>query len=144
MKILSVLLALALATSLAAADRPNIVFASADDWGWPHASIYGNDDVCQTPTFDRVARNGVLFHHAYVSSPSCTPSRNAILTGQETNVTLEPGDIVWVPKKPMRLATSTLDLIFRTAVITIAANEGATITSGESGALDIPLSSPSP
>jgi arylsulfatase A-like enzyme len=62
--------------------RPNIVFAIADDWGWPHASIYGNDDVCQTPTFDGVARDGILFHHAYISSPSCTPSRNAILTGQ--------------------------------------------------------------
>ena len=45
-------------------------------------SIYGNDEVCKTPTFDRIAKNGILFHHAYVSSPSCTPSRNAILTGQ--------------------------------------------------------------
>lgn len=68
---------------IAAADeRPNIVFAIADDWGWPHASIYGNDEVCQTPNFDKIARNGLLFHHAYISSPSCTPSRNAILTGQ--------------------------------------------------------------
>jgi arylsulfatase A-like enzyme len=71
-----------LATALQAAERPNIVFAIADDWGWPHASIYGNDEVCQTPTFDRIAKNGILFHHAYISSPSCTPSRNAILTGQ--------------------------------------------------------------
>ena len=62
--------------------RPNIVFAIADDWGWPHASIYENDDVCQTPAFDQIARRGLLFNHAYVSSPSCTPSRNAILTGQ--------------------------------------------------------------
>ena len=64
-----------LAPLLHAADRPNIVFAIADDWGWPHASIYGNDDVCQTPTFDRIAKNGILFNHAYISSPSCTPSR---------------------------------------------------------------------
>ena len=71
-----------LGTVLHAAERPNIVFAIADDWGWPHASIYQNDDVCQTPTFDRIAKNGILFHHAYISSPSCTPSRNAILTGQ--------------------------------------------------------------
>jgi arylsulfatase A-like enzyme/phosphodiesterase/alkaline phosphatase D-like protein len=40
------------------------------------------DPVVATPAFDRVAREGVLFEHAYVSSPSCTPSRNAILTGQ--------------------------------------------------------------
>lgn len=63
-------------------DRPNILFALADDWGWPHAGVYG-DNVVKTPTFDRLAREGVLFEHAFVSSPSCTPSRNAILTGQQ-------------------------------------------------------------
>ncbi len=62
-------------------DRPNILFAIADDWGWPHASAYG-DPVVKTPTFDRVAREGVLFENAFVSAPSCTPSRNTILTGQ--------------------------------------------------------------
>ena len=61
--------------------RPNILFAIADDWGWPHASAYG-DPVVKTPTFDRLAREGALFRHAYISSPSCTPSRGAILTGQ--------------------------------------------------------------
>ena len=61
--------------------QPNILFCIADDWGWPHASAYG-DPVVATPAFDRVAREGVLFEHCYVSSPSCTPSRNAILTGQ--------------------------------------------------------------
>lgn len=69
------------ACSLHAAERPNILFAIADDWGWPHASSYG-DPVVETPTFDRLAKEGALFHHAYVSSPSCTPSRGAILTGQ--------------------------------------------------------------
>jgi arylsulfatase A-like enzyme len=61
--------------------RPNILFAIGDDWGWPHAGAYG-DSVVRTPTFDRLAREGVLFDHAYVASPSCTPSRAAILTGQ--------------------------------------------------------------
>jgi arylsulfatase A-like enzyme len=74
---------LALATPTAADDgeRPNILFAIADDWGWPHAGAYG-DPVVQTPAFDRLAREGVRFEHAYVSSPSCTPSRAAILAGQ--------------------------------------------------------------
>ncbi len=61
--------------------RPNIVFAIADDWGWPHASAYG-DPAIKTPNFDAVASEGVLWEHAYVSSPSCTPSRGAIITGQ--------------------------------------------------------------
>ena len=64
-----------------ALERPNILFCIADDWGWPHAGVYG-DSVVQTPTFDRLAQEGLLFDQAYVSSPSCTPSRSAILTGQ--------------------------------------------------------------
>ena len=69
------------ACSLHSAERPNILFAIADAWGWPHAGSYG-DPVVKTPTFDRLAKEGALFRHAYVSSPSCTPSRGAILTGQ--------------------------------------------------------------
>ncbi|MBN1442984.1 MAG: sulfatase [Planctomycetes bacterium] len=61
--------------------RPNLLLAIADDWGWPHAGAY-SDPVVQTPAFDRLAREGALFRHAYVSSPSCTPSRGALLTGQ--------------------------------------------------------------
>lgn len=60
---------------------PNIVFCLADDWGWPHAGAYG-DTAVMTPAFDRLASEGVLFNHAYVSSPSCTPSRNAFITGK--------------------------------------------------------------
>ena len=67
--------------SSAYAKQPNILFCIADDWGWPHAGAYG-DPVVKTPTFDRVASEGVMFDYAYVSSPSCTPSRNALLTGQ--------------------------------------------------------------
>ena len=62
-------------------DAPNILFIIADDWSYPHAGVYG-DTVVQTPNFDRIAREGILFDHAYVSSPSCTPSRAAVLTGQ--------------------------------------------------------------
>ncbi|MHC4250339.1 MAG: sulfatase-like hydrolase/transferase [Planctomycetota bacterium] len=60
---------------------PNILFCLSDDQSWPHAGAYG-DKVVKTPTFDRVARDGVLFNYAYCASPSCTPSRSAILTGQ--------------------------------------------------------------
>ena len=61
-------------------DRPNILFAFADDWG-AHAGVYGTEGI-QTPTFDRVAEEGVLFERAFVAAPSCTPSRGAVLTGQ--------------------------------------------------------------
>lgn len=64
------------------AKRPNILFALADDWGWPHAGVCG-DTVVETPTFDRLAKEGVLFEYAHISSPSCTPCRNSLLTGQQ-------------------------------------------------------------
>lgn len=61
--------------------RPNILFLLADDWAWPHASCLGTPGI-RTPTFDRLAREGVLFRNAHVAAPSCSPSRAAILTGQ--------------------------------------------------------------
>jgi N-sulfoglucosamine sulfohydrolase len=73
--------------------RPNILFCLADDWSWPHASIAG-DRVVKTPTFDRVAMEGVLFKNAFVSAPSCTPSRGAIVTGQ-WHWRLEEGGNLW-------------------------------------------------
>ncbi len=68
--------------------RPNILFLFADDWGryaGAYAKIDGpgtiNDSV-RTPSFDRIAREGVLFRSAFVSAPSCTPCRSALLSGQ--------------------------------------------------------------
>jgi N-sulfoglucosamine sulfohydrolase len=72
---------------------PNILFCIADDWSWPHASIAG-DKVVKTPTFDRIAREGVLFQNAFVTAPSCTPSRGSIVTGQ-WHWRLEKGGNLW-------------------------------------------------
>jgi len=75
------------------ASKPNILFCLADDWGWPHAGAYG-DQVVKTPTFDRLAKEGILFDRAFVSSPSCTPCRNALITGQQF-YRLEEGASLW-------------------------------------------------
>ena len=80
------LVALALLVAAApavAADRPNILFVIADDWGWPHAGAYGCDWV-ETPNFDRVAKQGVLFANAFTSNPKCSPCRASILTGRNS------------------------------------------------------------
>jgi arylsulfatase A-like enzyme len=70
------------------AQRPNILFAFADDWG-RYASAYGKadgpgsiNDLVNTPNFDRIAQEGVLFRRAFVSAPSCTPCRSSLLSGQ--------------------------------------------------------------
>lgn len=82
-------LLIGLSTGYAADEkRPNFLFVFADDWG-RCASAYGKldgpgtyNDVIKTPNFDRVASEGILFRRAFVSSPSCTPSRSALMSGQ--------------------------------------------------------------
>ncbi|WP_170150953.1 sulfatase family protein [Hephaestia caeni] len=64
----------------APAKRPNILIAISDDQSYPYASAYGSRFV-RTPAFDRVAARGALFSHAFASSPGCSPSRAALLTG---------------------------------------------------------------
>ena len=60
---------------------PNILIAIADDHSYPHTGVYGFAET-QTPAFDYIAQNGVLFHNAFVAAPQCSPSRAAILTGK--------------------------------------------------------------
>lgn len=64
-----------------ASERPNILFAIADDWSYGHAGAYGCTWV-ETPAFDRIAREGLLFQHAYTPNAKCAPSRATILTGR--------------------------------------------------------------
>ena len=61
--------------------RPNILLAISDDQSWPHASAYGCEFV-NTPAFDRVAKEGILFHNAFAPAPQCSPTRASILSGR--------------------------------------------------------------
>jgi arylsulfatase A-like enzyme len=99
-----------IAPSILAADkRPNIIFAFADDWG-RYASVYAKvdgpgsaNDVIKTPNFDRIARERVLFKHAFVAAPSCTPSRSSLLSGQyfwRTGLGAILGGARWDPTIP--------------------------------------------
>jgi uncharacterized sulfatase len=63
-----------------AAEPPHVVFFIADDLGWADCSPHGGKDV-PTPNMARLAADGVTFTHAFVASPSCAPSRAALLTG---------------------------------------------------------------
>lgn len=81
------LISLLLSPFLAATEKPNIVLLFADDLG-RYASAYANpawpspNDIIKTPVFDRIAAEGVLFANAFVSAPSCTPSRGSLYTGR--------------------------------------------------------------
>ena len=63
-------------------NRSNILLIVADDWAWMDLGIAGHP-VLKTPNLDRLAREGVRFTHAFTPNPICTPSRAAILTGQD-------------------------------------------------------------
>ncbi len=70
--------------SVNAAQRPNIFFFFADDWG-KYASVYKSyppNKAFKTPVMDKFAEEGILFTRAHVPSPSCTPCRSSLLSGQ--------------------------------------------------------------
>ncbi|MEM1227466.1 MAG: sulfatase [Planctomycetota bacterium] len=67
--------------SSALADRPNILFLIADDASRNSFGAYGSTFV-DTPSFDRLAREGVLFAQAYNCNPKCAPARACLLTGR--------------------------------------------------------------
>ncbi len=73
--------ALPAARGAAAPSRPNILFLMADQLRADCLGAAGNA-VIRTPNLDRLAAAGVLFRHAYSSTPTCTPARAALLTGQ--------------------------------------------------------------
>jgi N-sulfoglucosamine sulfohydrolase len=74
------------------ADRPNILFCISDDQSYAHTGANG-DPVIKTPAFDRVAREGLRFVHAFCDAPTCGPSRSSILTGQPIWRLEEAGNI---------------------------------------------------
>ena len=74
---------LALAVSLRAAERPNVVFILADDLGYGEVGCYGQR-LIQTPNLDRMAAEGMRFTQFYAGSPVCAPSRGVLMTGRHT------------------------------------------------------------
>ncbi len=59
---------------------PDIVVFLSDDHTWRDSSLYGSPDF-DTPNMARIAETGMTFNQAFVASPSCAPSRAAMLTG---------------------------------------------------------------
>ena len=71
--------------TMAPPKQPNIVFIMADDHASKSISCYGAG-INHTPHLDRIAKEGMLFNHCYVTNSICTPSRAAILTGTYNHV----------------------------------------------------------
>lgn len=74
--------ALSEALSAAEAPRPpNIVVILVDDLGWADLGCFGNV-FHETPSIDRLAREGMRFTHGYAACTVCSPTRAALLTGR--------------------------------------------------------------
>ncbi|MDP7061692.1 MAG: arylsulfatase [Planctomycetota bacterium] len=69
------------ATFVRHAGQPNIIFIMADQMRADFLGCADNASV-HSPNLDRIAAEGAHFRRAYSSTPSCTPARAAVLTGQ--------------------------------------------------------------
>ena len=83
------------------ADRPNILFIFADDWGWGDLSCHGHPYI-KTPNIDRLAEEGTDFHRFSVASGVCSPSRTAVMTGHFPARYNINGHFAWVPSNAKR------------------------------------------
>lgn len=63
-----------------AAQRPNILFILTDDQRWNTMGCAGNP-IIQTPNMDSLAREGIRFRQAFVTTAICAASRATIFTG---------------------------------------------------------------
>ena len=70
-------------------ERPNFIIFIADDISWDDFGCYGNRQV-KTPNIDKLSTEGMLFKNMYLTTSSCSPSRNSIITGRYPHNTGAP------------------------------------------------------
>lgn len=100
-RLLIVLFAILCPHAADAAEKPNILFIFADDWGWGDLSCHGHPYV-KTPNIDRLAKEGTDFHRFSVASGVCSPSRTAVMTGHFPARYNIDGHFAWVPSNAKR------------------------------------------
>ncbi len=64
---------------------PNILFIFTDDHSTAAIGAYGSV-INETPQIDRLAREGMVFRHCFVTNSICAPSRATILTGTYNHI----------------------------------------------------------
>ena len=71
--------------------KPNIIYIMADDLGYNEVGCYGQDSI-QTPSIDKMAREGMTFTQHYAGAPVCAPARSVLMTGLHTGHTPSRGN----------------------------------------------------
>ncbi len=93
------------------------------------------------PAKDAYLDQVVIVRGSLQKASAATVNLKAILTGKETNVLLQPGDIVWIPRRPLGLLETTVQLVFKDAARSIAASEGANVVGSKvNPVVTIPIS----
>lgn len=62
------------------ADQPNLLIIQTDEHHYNTLGCYGGQFV-ETPNIDRLAKEGALCSSFYATTPVCSPSRGALITG---------------------------------------------------------------
>ena len=93
--------------------KPAIIVFLSDDHGMRDSTPYGSAEI-RTPNMQRLADAGMTFTHAFIASPSCAPSRAAMLTGlmparngAENNHTFKRDDVASLPEVMRKLGYET-------------------------------------
>jgi arylsulfatase len=87
--------------SVSLAEKPNVVFFIADDVSQDDFGCYGHP-VIQTPNVDALAKKGMRFDNAYLTTSSCSPTRCSIITGRYPHNTGAPELHVRLPESQIR------------------------------------------
>lgn len=87
--IISIVMIVCAHLAVFAQERPNIIFIIGDDISQEDIGCYGNTAI-RTPNLDLLAKRGMKFTNAFVTSSSCSPSRCSILTGRYPHNTGAP------------------------------------------------------
>lgn len=103
-------------SSLAAQERPNVLFILADDLGYGDLSCYGQERF-ETPAIDALAREGMRFTQAYAGTTVSAPSRSCLLTGMHSGHTYVRGNIEREPEGqyPLPAEAHTIFHVFKEA-----------------------------
>jgi arylsulfatase A-like enzyme len=97
--------------------RPNVILIQADDLGYGDLSVYGQKRF-ETPSIDRLAREGTRFTQYYSGSTVCAPSRAALMMGLHTgHVSIRGNSELPLPASDRTLAMVLRDAGYRTALV---------------------------
>lgn len=90
------------------------------------------------PAKDAYLKEVVIVRGTLAKPSASIVNLQAILTGKETNVLLQPGDIVWIPRRPLGLLESTVELVFKESARSVAASAGANAVGSSNNPVIVP------